>query len=102
MKRSRSGPKILSIFVKAAITGGGYFINEATSVEEALTTVRAWEAEGIREPVYDGEMIAVELQGSIPAIVADCSWQDAHGHYYHSLTKRYPSHERTRIHCTIS
>jgi len=67
------------VFVKAAITGGGYLINEVTSVEEALTAVRAWDAEGIREPVYGGEMIAVELQGSIPGIVAVCSWQDAHG-----------------------
>jgi len=67
------------VFVKAAITGGGYLINHVSSVEEALTTVRTWDAEGIREPVYDGEMIAVELQGTIPAIVAVCSWQDAHG-----------------------
>ncbi len=67
------------VFVKAAITGGGYLINHVSSVEEALTTVRTWNTLGIREPIYDGEMIAVELQGTIPAIVADCSWQDAHG-----------------------
>ncbi len=67
------------VFVKAAITGGGYLINHVSSVEEALTTVRTWDALGLREPVYDGEMVAVELQGTIPAIVAVCSWQDAHG-----------------------
>jgi len=67
------------VFVKAAIAGGGYLINQVTSVEEALTTVRTWDRWGVREPVYDGETIAVELQGSIPAMVADCSWQDAHG-----------------------
>jgi len=79
------------VFVKAAITGGGYLIDQATSVEEALTTVRAWDAEGIREPVYDGEMIAVELQGTIPAIVAVCSWQDAHGHITTPLRKGIPA-----------
>ena len=78
------------VFVKAAITGGGYLIDQATSVEEALTTVRTWDAEGIREPVYDGEMIAVELQGTIPAIVAVCSWQDAHGSITTPLRKGIP------------
>jgi hypothetical protein len=75
------------VFVKAATTGGGYFIKPVTSVEEALTTVRTWDASGIREPVYDGDMIAVELQGAIPAIVAVCSWQDAHEHITTPLRK---------------
>jgi hypothetical protein len=75
------------VFVKAAITGGGYLINPVTSVEEALTTVRKWDALGVREPVYDGDMIAVELQGAIPAIVAVCSWQDAHDHIITPLRK---------------
>ena len=79
------------VFVKAAITGGGYLINHVSSVEEALTTVRAWDALSLREPVYDGEMIAVELQGTIPAIVAVCSWQDAHGSITTPLRKDIPT-----------
>ena len=79
------------VFVKAAITGGGYLINHVSSVEVALTTVRTWDAEGIREPVYDGDMIAVELQGTIPAIVAVCSWQDAHGYITTPLRKDIPT-----------
>jgi hypothetical protein len=75
------------VFVKAAITGGGYLINQVTSAEEAISTVRTWDASGIREPVYDGEMIAVELQGTIPAIVAVCSWQDAYDHITTPLRK---------------
>jgi hypothetical protein len=75
------------VFVKAATTGGGYFIKPVTSVEEALTTVGNWDALGIREPVYDGDMIAVELQGAIPAMVAVCSWQDAHDHITTPLRK---------------
>ena len=75
------------VFVKAAITGGGYLINQVTSAEEAINTVRTWDASGIREPVYDGEMIAVELQGAIPGIVAVCSWQDMHGHIITPLRK---------------
>jgi hypothetical protein len=75
------------VFVKAAIGGGGYLINEVTNVEDALTTVRTWDTWGAREPVYDGEMIAVELQGSIPAMVADCSWQDTYGYITTPLRK---------------
>ena len=75
------------VFVKAAITGGGYLIKQVRSVEEALSTVRTWDALGIRNPVYDGEGIAVELQGTIPAIVAVCSWQDAHGQITTPLRK---------------
>ena len=90
------------VFVKAAITGGGYLIDQATSVEEALTTVRAWDAEGIREPVYDGEMIAVELQGTIPAIVAVCSWQDAHGSITTPLRKDIPATKGPAYYRTIS
>ncbi|HXX77571.1 MAG TPA: hypothetical protein VEI53_03705 [Ktedonobacteraceae bacterium] len=75
------------VFIKAAITGGGYFVEQVKSAEEALVTVRTWDTLGIREPIYDGEMIAVELQGTIPAIVAICSWQDAHGHITTPLRK---------------
>lgn len=75
------------VFVKAAIGGGGYLIKEVTSVEEALTTVRTWDKWGVREPVYDGEIIAVELQGTIPAIVAIGSWQEAHGYITTPLRK---------------
>ena len=75
------------VFVKAAIGGGGYLINKVTSVEDALATVRTWDTWGAREPVYDGELIAVELQGSIPAMVADCSWQDTHNHITTPLRK---------------
>jgi hypothetical protein len=75
------------VFVKAAITGGGYLINQVQSVEEALTTVRIWDTLGVRVPLYDGEVIGVELQGTIPAIVAICSWQDAHGHITTPLRK---------------
>jgi hypothetical protein len=75
------------VFVKAAITGGGYLINHVSSVEEAIATVRTWDTLGIREPMYGGEMIAVELQGTIPAIVAVCSWQDAHDHITTPLRK---------------
>ena len=75
------------VFAKAAISGGGYLINPVTSVEEALSTVRTWDALGIREPLYDGDMIAVELQGAIPAIVAECSWQEAHDHIITPLRK---------------
>jgi hypothetical protein len=75
------------VFVKAATTGGGSLINPVTSVEEAVTTVCTWDASGMREPVYDGEMIAVELQGTIPAIVAICSWQDAYFHITTPLRK---------------
>jgi hypothetical protein len=79
------------VFVKAAITGGGSLINPVTSVEEALSTVRRWDVSGIREPVYDGEMIAVELQGTIPGIVAVCSWQDAHDHITTPLRRDIPA-----------
>jgi hypothetical protein len=79
------------VFVKAAITGGGYLVNQVTSAQEAITTVRTWDALGLREPVYDGEMIAVELQGNIPAIIAVCSWQDAHGHITTPLRKDIPA-----------
>ncbi len=79
------------VFVKAAITGGGYLINQVTSVEEALATVRTWDALGIREPVYGGERVAVEVQGTIPAIVAVCSWQDAHDHIITPLRKDIPA-----------
>lgn len=75
------------VFAKAAITGGGYLINRVTSVEEALTTVRQWDVSGVREPIYDGDKIAVELQGTIPAIVAVCSWQDAYNHITTPLRK---------------
>jgi hypothetical protein len=75
------------VFVKAAITGGGYLIEQVKSVEEALATVRTWDSLGIREPMYDGETIAVELQGTIPGIVAVCSWQDTHGHITTPLRK---------------
>ena len=75
------------VFVKAAIAGGGYLINEVTNVEEALSTVRTWDTWGVREPIYDGEMIAVELQGTIPAIVSICSWQDAHNYITTPLRK---------------
>jgi hypothetical protein len=67
------------VFVKAAITGGGFLINQVDKAVEALSTVRMWDDEGVREPLYDGEMVAVELQGTIPGIKAICSWQDAHG-----------------------
>ncbi len=79
------------VFVKAAITGGGNLINPVTSVDEALTTVHQWDAVGIREPVYDGERVAVELQGAIPAIVAICSWQDAHDSITTPLRKDIPA-----------
>jgi len=75
------------VFVKAATTGGGYLVEQVKSAEEALSTVRTWDTLGIREPIYDGEMIAVELQGTIPAIVAICSWQDAHGYITTPLRK---------------
>ncbi|HYX49092.1 MAG TPA: hypothetical protein VE843_05090, partial [Ktedonobacteraceae bacterium] len=42
------------VFVKAAITGGGFLINQVTSAEEALNTVRTWDTLGVREPIYDG------------------------------------------------
>ncbi len=79
------------VFVKAAIGGGGFLINPVTSVEEALSTVREWDALGIREPLYGGDMIAVELQGAIPAMVADCSWQDAHDSITTPLRKDIPA-----------
>jgi hypothetical protein len=67
------------VFVKAAVTGGGFLVNQVTSAEEAVSTVRTWDDVGVRKPLYDGKMVAVELQGTIPAIKAICSWQDAHG-----------------------
>ncbi len=68
------------VFVKAAITGGGFLLNQVTNAEEAVSTVRMWDDEGVRKPLYNGgEIVAVELQGTIPAIKAICSWQDAHG-----------------------
>jgi hypothetical protein len=79
------------VFVKAAITGGGYLINQVASAEEALTTVRTWDALGIREPIYNGEMIAVELQGTIPGMRAVCSWQDAYDHITTPLRKDIPA-----------
>jgi hypothetical protein len=79
------------VFVKAAITGGGYLINQVNSAEEAIATVRTWDALGIREPIYDGEMIAVELQGTIPGIVAVCSWQDAHDYITTPIRKDIPA-----------
>jgi hypothetical protein len=79
------------VFVKAAITGGGFFVNQVNCVKEALTTVRSWDALGIREPIYDGEMIAVELQGTIQGIVAVCSWQDYHDHITTPLRKDIPA-----------
>jgi hypothetical protein len=75
------------VYVKAAITGGGYLIKQVKSAEEALATVRTWDTLGIREPMYGGEIVAVELQGTIPAIVAICSWQDAHDHITTPLRK---------------
>ncbi len=75
------------VFVKAAITGGGYLIKQVGSVEEALSTVRTWDVLGIRNPIYDGERIAVELQGTIPSIVAICSWQDTYGQITTPLRK---------------
>lgn len=79
------------VYVKAAITGGGNFIKPVTSAGEALDTVREWDALGIREPVYGGEQIAVELQGAIPAIIAVCSWQDAHNTIITPLRKDIPA-----------
>jgi len=79
------------VFVKAAITGGGYLINQVNSAEVAIATVRRWDSMGIREPIYEGEMIAVELQGTIPGIVAVCSWQDAHNYITTPLRKDIPA-----------
>ena len=79
------------VYVKAAITGGGHFVEPVTSAAEALATVGRWDGLGIREPVYGGEKIAVELQGAIPAIVAVCSWQDAYDVISTPLRKDVPA-----------
>jgi len=79
------------VFVKAAITGGGSLIKQVSSVAEALTTVHSWDTCGVREPLYEGEKVAVELQGTIPGIVAVCSWQDAHNHVVTPLRKDVPA-----------
>ena len=79
------------VYVKAAIGGGGYLINQVYSVEEALSTVRTWDTWGVREPIYGGDIVAVELQGTIPAILAVCSWQDAFDHVTTPLRKDIPA-----------
>lgn len=68
------------VYAKLAASGGGYGVHMVESLRDVQNTYDLWNGFGMFGPIYEGgQVIPVEMQGTIPGIVDILSFQYTHG-----------------------
>ncbi len=69
------------VFMKLAGSGGGYGVQAVETAAQVEATYQQWDGFHMFGPINEGgQLIPVEFQGAIPAIVDICSFQYSHGY----------------------